>query len=522
MSFPGSPSLDPRSNGGAEERIEVRRYLSAIQRNARLIAAIVIVVTGAVIALSLMAQPSYQARADIVLEESTSSLGGSDAAATERKLATAARLLTSRRILDDAGRTLGESGRSLQGKVRPSIDARANIVSVVGVAGSAPKAAAIANAVADAFLADRVELVGKQIADARRRVEQRINELSSGPQDKPELVALRQRLANLGVAESAVGIDLQIAERAEPPGRASSPRPRRNAILALFASLFLGILVALGRDQLAPRAGGARELSQVVGLPVLANIPRVRRRWRRRRDFLLGEVEDEAYQALRTTLEFSALDDDGRVVLLVTSALAGEGKTTATAQLGRALARGGHRTLLISADLRVPTLHEHFDLDADHVGLAQLLTAFDRRGRGDSNHELLDRAIRPVMSSTGGSGCLHVITSGARVQDPGRLVSGPAMRDFLAEVRRLDYDYVVVDSPPLLGLPDSQALAQWTDAILVTTWLDKMTLDRAGDLRSLLERLEAHALGLVVIGGAQGKISPYYLVGRQPVTSGEP
>nr|MBA3747240.1 CpsD/CapB family tyrosine-protein kinase [Solirubrobacterales bacterium] len=267
-----------------------------------------------------------------------------------------------------------------------------------------------------------------------------------------------------------------------------------------------------------------RELSSVIGLPVLVNVPRVRRRWRRRRDYMLGEVEEEAYQTLRTTLEFSAWADDGHALLLVSSAMASEGKSTVVARLGRALARGGHRTLIVSADLRVPTLHEHFDIPGDIPGLAEILTAINASDNRKAIPDLLRRTINVVVASPGGepgSGCLHLISSGKRVHDPGRLVSGPPMRDFLGEVRRLDYDYVLIDSPPLLGLADSQALAQWADATIITAWVERMTLDRAGELRTLLERLDARALGLVVIGGAPAEISPYYLAGRQAVASGE-
>ena len=517
MSIPGTPSA--ARDGGEDERVDVRRYLAALRRNARLIAVVVIVITGAVNAISLSLPPTYHAQAKIVLEEAISVLGQTDPASVQRRLATTTQLLTAPRILADAGRRLGVSGASLSGSVIPSIDPNANIINVVGVDERPARAAAIANAVTDAFLADRAELVRRQIALARQTTQRQIDELSARGQGGPELSALRQRLAELGVAESTVGTDLRIAERAQTPSSPVSPRPLRNAILALFASLFLGVLIALARDQLAPRAGTSRELSTMLELPVLAGIPHVPRRWRTRKVRILSEVEAEAYQTLRAALEFSAWGDDDRV-LLVTSAVAAEGKTSATARLGRALARAGHKTLVVSADLRVPKLHELFDLPRG-VGLAEILMSLDSKSSTHVDPELFSRAAHVVVASQsrdGGAGCLHVIGSGAKVRDPGRLVSGQAMRAFLLDLRRRDYDYVLIDAPPLIGLVDAQVIAQWTDAMLVVARLDRLTLDHVTELRAVLDRLERRALGLVVIG-VQGEISRYY-VGKRPATVG--
>lgn len=520
MSVTGGPSSQ-RRDVGDEERIEVRRYLAAVRRNVGLIAAIVVLVTGAVVAISLRLPPTYQSQAKILVEEPVGVLGSGDAATMERRLATTRQLLTARRILDAAGTRLGVDGDFLGGSVQASIDAQANIINVVGQAETPGRAAAIANTVAEAFLADRSTLVRQRIAAARQTVQQQIEELSQRSQGGPEVEALRERLAELSIAESAVGVDLQIVERAEPPAAATSPRPLRNGVLALFASAFFGVLVALGRDQLTPRASGPRELSRILELPLLAGVPYVRRRWQRSKARNIA-MEHEAYQTLRAALEFSAWGDDDRV-MLVSSALAGEGKSTATARLGRALARAGHRTLIISADLRMPRLHEEFGLSRG-VGLGEILTALNGDSTADMSPELFSRARKVVLAPSSGepgAGFLHMITSGTKVKDTERLVSGAAMRTFLSEVRRMDYDYIVMDSPPLLGLADAQALAQWSDTMLVVARLDLITLDHASELRAVLDRLPTRALGLVVIG-AQGGVGPYYLARRPAAASGGP
>src|SRR3990170_1667213 len=146
MNVPGQP-LPPRRESGTEERIEVRRYLSALRRSAGLIAAIVVVITGAVLAISLSLANTYTATARIVFEETTSVLGASDSESIQRRLATTEQLLTSRRVRDAAAEKL--PGGRLDGDIESSVDQTANIINVIGSAEDADRAAAIANAVSD-------------------------------------------------------------------------------------------------------------------------------------------------------------------------------------------------------------------------------------------------------------------------------------------------------------------------------------------------------------------------------------
>jgi capsular exopolysaccharide synthesis family protein len=273
--------------------------------------------------------------------------------------------------------------------------------------------------------------------------------------------------------------------------------------------------VALGRDQLTPRVAGTRELGRLLDLPVLVGIPYIRGRRGRRRRALSG-VELEAYQTLRASLEVQ-LPADRTHLILITGALHAEGKTTATARLGRALAQAGRRTLVVSADLRVPRLHEMFGLPLG-VGLADILAVLDWDS-ATFDDALLERARHVVVSGLRGRerrGELHVITSGTRAKEPGRLISSPAMAAFIEQLRNLDYDYVLLDGPPLLGIADSQVLARHVDELLLVNRLDRISLDHVAELREVLDRLDVRPLGIVVIG-ARGELSPYYLA-RRPTT----
>jgi Mrp family chromosome partitioning ATPase/capsular polysaccharide biosynthesis protein len=498
-----------------EERVEVRRYLDALSRSRWTIAAVVLLITGIVVAVSLLLPDSYRATTRLVFEQASTPFGETDEATTQRRLATTETLLTSQQVLDTAARRIPrvDDGDDLAGKVTSSVEDDANIINISGSDEDPETAARIANAVAGAFLSERERVERARLAQAREQLEQEILALQGAPNANVQIGAIRERISELAVGEASAGADLTVAERAEAPSDPASPRPVRNGVLAFFGSLFLAILIVLGRDQLTPRVSGPRELGRLLDLPVLIGIPYVGGRRGRRR--VLSGVELEAYQTLRSSIELTMPGGRRQHQILMTGALHAEGKTTATARLGRALAQAGHRVLLVSADLRVPKLHEMFGLPLG-VGLADILVVLDWDTKKAFDDDLMAQATHEVigpMEGAGRRGELHVITSGTKAKDPGRLVAGPAMKAFLEHLRRLDYDYVLIDAPPLLGIADSQALARYVDEVLLVNRLDRLTLEHVDQLRDVIDRLHLRPLGIVVIG-ARGEISPYYMQRR--------
>jgi capsular exopolysaccharide synthesis family protein len=306
------------------------------------------------------------------------------------------------------------------------------------------------------------------------------------------------------VTEASAGQELQIAAAARPPTSPSSPRPVRNAVLAFFAAIFIGVLIALARDQLVPRVGGPRDLTRITDRPVIVGIPFVRRRFGRRPKVLTA-AEHEAYQTLQASIRFE-LQGDETQILLVTSAVDGEGKTTVTANLGRALARAGRKTLVIGADFRRPRVHELFDSPIA-PGLSEILTALE--AGGEAVPRTLSAARNLVQSQSMIKGNLHLLPSGKKPHDAARLLLSPALETFLDEVRHMGYDYVLLDGTPLIGLADAQALAQRVDEVLIVSRLDRMTVEDAVDLRDLLERLDVTPLGHAVVGARRGVAYSY-------------
>jgi len=488
----GAPAFPP------DQPVETGRYFDALRRSKLLIAAIVVPLTLVVFALSSMLPKTYKATSKIVLESSTDPLQTRAPDSAERRLATIERLLTTRQTRRRAARTIpGETATSLEDKVTASVDPTADIISIDATDDTAKGAARIANAVAASFLARHHRGDVQRLRRAKATLEQALRELQGrrGIQASNERVAIRERLTDLNLGAAGFRSELSLAEAAQPPTGPFSPRPVRNALFAFFAAMFVAALAVVAKAQLKPRVSGSRELGRLLELPVLAEVPHVRRPLGHR-PTTLSAVEYEAYQMLQASLR-RRLPGNQRTVL-VTSALHGEGKTEVTAALGLVLSQTMHRTWLVSADMRWPRLHELFDVDQT-PGLSEVLVGAQNGGSS---------GIFQLSAARTGSGSLHVLASGRIPPDPAQLLAGGALDGFFEEIQESEYDYVLLDGPPLLGLVDSQVLAQRVDGVLIVCRPDRHTPETALALRELLDRLEVEPLGIVVVG-SRGRSHAY-------------
>jgi capsular exopolysaccharide synthesis family protein len=490
------PDLPP------DDPVEVGRYLDAFKRSRWLIALIVLGVAVAVLVISLLMPKTYRATSKLALNQTPQS-PSSDAQSTQRDLATVRVLLTTRELLGAAAKNGldGETVNSLRDKVQASVDQDANVINIIATDDTARGAAAIANVVAATFLTRERREQQRRVRRTRAVLTKELADLQASltPLNQAEIgsqiAAVRQQLTDLTLNANS-GPALELAERAEAPSSPSSPRPIRNAIFGIFAGLFIAALVVLARAQLRPRVSGSRELSRLLDLPVMVEVPFVRRRLGHSPN-TLSAIEYEAYQTLQASLRMQLPPDSQRTVL-VTSALHGEGKTEVTAALGLVLAQAGQRTWLVSADMRWPRLHELFDV-AQTPGLAEVLAG------GREGESAVSVGARETSRQNGGR--LHVLASGQRPPDPAQLLAGGALDGFFDDIKESDYDYVLLDGPPLLGLVDSQVLAQRVDGVIVVCRPDRLTSENAVDMRELLERLRAPALGLVIIGGRNSPVA---------------
>ncbi len=490
-----------------EDPVEVARYIESLRRSRWLMAAIVAVVTGGVIAISLALPKVYETSADIVVNNSAGVGIAGSGETVERELATIAMLATTTPVLEEAAKSVpGETAANLERHVSSSVDANANVIHIKRQRrkrreGRDARRRGRAGIPAPA----RHGAAGRRNGcpgDARQRNRSAPRERLLEHDVAAQLAALQTRAGALESARASSGSELQLEQPATVPAGASSPRPLRNAVIALFASLFLAVLVALGREQLTPRVSNQRELGQLLDLPVLAGIPYAGRRISARS----AQAEQETYQTLSAALQLALPPGPHPHVLLITSAGQGEGKTTVAARLARLLSQAGQRTLVVSGDLRVPRLDEVFQVST-RPGLSQLLagTAEDHVPSDE-----VQRLILPIdESGERGRGSLDVLPAGSFDADASSLMQAGTVESIIETLRQSPYTYILVDSPPILGIADTQLLARYCDEVLVVGRLNQLTISKVIDLREALFRIRANPIGLVVIGTRPAE-SPYY------------
>jgi tyrosine-protein kinase len=499
MSFEQQPTSGSAGQF-SDQAVDIRRYFDALRGGAKLIVAVTVVVTVLVALLSSLLPKSYQASGNVIYNPSNTPLQPAEAASTQRQLATFQALVQTSGVLDAAARRLSEPASSLKSAIGVSVNENANILTISATAPHAEQAAQRVNAVARAFIAQQNASQNVGLTNAESQLRAQIAQLHGTPGSEAEVAALQSRISALQISAAGTASELQLAGPATAPTSASSPHPARNAIVALFAGLLIGVLIVLGRDQLRPRFATPRELGQALGATVLTGVPYRPSLASGQRRRALSGMEQEAYDVLQASVRLLGSDASAQRLLLVTSATHGEGKTTVTASLGRSLARAGQRTLAISGDLRSPSLHEQLGLPPG-PGLAECLLAA-REGE-------VGEVLRDLIREAPGDLNLDVLTAGRTPSDPGSLMSGPELGAFFEAVRTLDYHYVLIDSPPSLGLSDAQFLARQADDVLLVARLDRVSPTQAEDLRDLLRRLGISPIGLVAVG-ARVELSPYY------------
>jgi capsular exopolysaccharide synthesis family protein len=241
----------------------------------------------------------------------------------------------------------------------------------------------------------------------------------------------------------------------------------------------------------------AEEIRRRLGLPVIGHIPLLTPDAASRDKVQAGEpaldpylcachrpksVEAEAYRAVRTALYFST-HGAGHSVFQVTSPDKGDGKSTLVTNLAVCMAQSGKKTIVIDADLRRPRLHRMFAQVAP-CGLADVIAG--RVAWRD--------AVRagPVPN-------LFILPCGPVPSNPAELLTSPAFQALLDEVRA-EYDFVLVDTPPLLAVTDPCVVAPRVDGVILTLRLSKKSGPQAERAREILSSLGVNVVGVVVNG----------------------
>lgn len=290
-------------------------------------------------------------------------------------------------------------------------------------------------------------------------------------------------------ADGRPALSLTVVSAAETPAVPFAPSRPLFVVIGLVLGLAAGVLVALLRAVFGNQVTSERDLARATDAPVLGRIGRFSGTAVIRRDPLSAVAEE--YRRIRTNLEFADIDAAARVVV-ITSAQPGEGKSTTALNVALAMAESSQKVLLVDADLRKPSVAVNTGLDGS-VGLTTVLLGRAR--------------LTDAVQDFGDTG-LKVLPSGELPPNPSQLLGSAAFAR-LVETLRKDYDYVVVDAPPLIPVTDALKLVPLADgAVLVA--LNRST--RVGEFARAVESLElinATLLG-VVLNQAQVLVKQAY------------
>ncbi|PYE20203.1 capsular exopolysaccharide synthesis family protein [Williamsia limnetica] len=277
-----------------------------------------------------------------------------------------------------------------------------------------------------------------------------------------------------------------------------APSTTRNTALALLAGLLIGLAVVFVRDRLNNKVRGEQDLAILADAPVLAAVPSDDLLKKQGLiDFSTGAtLAAEAYRKLRTNLSFTSVDKPSRRII-VTSALAAEGKTTTAMNLAAALAETGKRVVLVDADLRRPQVYHRTGGMGD-VGFTNYL-----KGDGSMADLLQPSEVKG----------LQILASGPQPPNPAELLGSKKAGQGIDNLSAM-FDYVIIDSPPLLPVTDAAVLAQWADGVLLVARANQTRLPDVAAAVEQLRAVQADLVGVVLTdvptrGGAY-KYGYYY------------
>lgn len=444
--------------------MRLRDYVTIMRKRWLLIAIFCVAGVAAAGAASFTATPSYKATASVYFSlpygtTAADLFQGSNY--TQNQVQSFAELATMpvvlQPVIDDLG--LGVSPKALAGPVSATASPDTVIVQITAADASPQRSADIANAVAD-----ELGVVVRKLS----------------PKD----------------AKGRSTVDVSTVGQASPPQSPSSPKKKRNLAAGLLGGLFVGAALAVIRELLDTRIRRPADVTAITRAPMLGDIAA---------DKALSDnalvVRDlpsspsaESFRRLRTNLGFIVVEASPLVVVM-TSSLANEGKSTTVANLAIAYAEVGDRVLLIDADLRKPSIADYLGVEGA-AGLTTVLTGLAS----------FDEVVQPYSTSHENS--LDVLTSGEVPPNPSELLASRAMASLL-ELVRGRYDIILFDSAPLLPVTDAAILAHIATGAVIVANAGRVHRAQFGDAVASVEQVGARVLG-VVLNGVPAKGSSSY------------
>lgn len=339
----------------------------------------------------------------------------------------------------------------------------------------------------DALRSKAIALASAEEENASRRKQiQRAEDLA---------LQLKDQIGRISLNTKDSGIELS---ELRAPNKAIFVGP--NLLVLLFGGTGVGLLIGAGLAYLLESQAGtfrsADEITTALGLPIIGHLPfdpGRRRRLKKGEEDPYFNLDDklsvlhrpssvaaEAVRACRTTIMFDAASSHSKLIQ-VTSPLPSDGKTTTAGNLAVSIAQTGKRVLLVDCDLRRPQMSDNFDLGS-HLGFTNILN-------GDC--EISEGIAETKIEN------LHVMPSGPIPANPAEALTLPETGELFQWLRE-KYDYVIVDTPPLLVVTDASIIANQMDGVVLTMKIRRKSKSSAREAVSILRAIQAKVIGIVV------------------------
>lgn len=201
-------------------------------------------------------------------------------------------------------------------------------------------------------------------------------------------------------------------------------------------------------------------------------------------------IDAEAYRSLRSNIEYSSFDKEYRV-MVVTSSVPGEGKSTTSGNLALSLAQSGNKVLLVDCDMRKPSLHKKFKI-SNSAGIAEVLL----------RKKMLNEVAKEYSEN------LTIVTAGKIPPNPAEMLASRAMTAFIKEMKE-SFHYVILDTPPLQAVTDAQVLSTKADGVLLVVRSGFAKKDVVLEAVDLIKKVNGKFIG-TVLNAVENKKNHYY------------
>jgi capsular exopolysaccharide synthesis family protein len=479
----------------AQPTIDLHQYWDVFRSRKLAVIIPMLAVIALAAAYIVMQKPQYTAQAKVLVNPLLSPVaaGSTSAKSNAPDMNTEQATAASAPVANLARTTLkvSNNGDRLLHHLNVSAVSTGNVLQFQYTSTNPQQAAQYVNAFAQAYITYRngsvLKLLTAGVAERKHTIALLQQQLQhSGTAQRAALISqLRDDEVQLATFQSDQSLvdGGQVIGIAVPPSAPSSPKIATTLIIAAVIGLVLGIILALLREGMDRRVKSPGELESALYAPVLGVIPKFKGRSPDTSLVAISEPRSpasEAYRVAAIALE-NMLPRPGARVIMIVSPKPGGGASTTTANLGAILAQAGRQVILVSADLRNPTLHLILGLS---------------NGRGVSTAVREGMSAERLLKATRVPN-LFLLNAGPEPEDPAALLSSPATAQVFQDLQALKPHFILVDAPAALSAPDAMILSRYVDGTVVT-WNSEAF--RVPELRAAQERLNragANILGAI-------------------------